>query len=91
MALSHFKLANLFPNSFSLTIFTKIYQPHARRKKIKTCHKNCNTLIAEKKIRSRTFQISKVTSEENLVSFALLVSIQQDSALNKSVKQTKQV
>ena len=71
MALSHFKLANLFPNSFSLTIFTKIYQPHARRKKIKTCHKNCNTLIADKKIHSRTIsnQQSDQRREPRLIRF----------------------
>ena len=55
MALSKFKLANTFPNRVLITIFHKrLISSPVRLKKIKTCHKNCNILIAYIKIHSGT-------------------------------------
>ena len=49
------KLANIFPNSVWITTFyNKFISGPAGRQKIKTCHKNGNTLIADIKIHSRT-------------------------------------
>ena len=49
-----FKLANLFPNFFYLTIFhNKFLSGPAKRKKIKTWHKNCYIITADIKINSK--------------------------------------
>ena len=59
LAPSQFKLANLFPNSVSLTILHNTLLRHPARQKIKTCHEICNNLITD--IFQELFQIEITT------------------------------
>ena len=72
MALSHFKLANLFSEFiFTYNFHKNLSAATQDEKKIKTCHKNCNTLITDKKIHSRTIsdQQSDQRREPRLIRF----------------------